>query len=233
MATHHILTKDEKDLIISETLTAREILNKVPISKGALYHFTRKHNITFPTKFKKFIGKKFGKLTIIDLKIQGRYKSYFICKCDCGNVIKKEASRITTNGKWGIKSCGCYRKDYEKGCRTFPNGEAMFNALLGSYKHHAKTRNLPFKLTVDEFRKLTKQNCYYCNSIPKGKKQAKGTPSVYVFSGLDRLNSDLGYIKRNVVPCCSICNRAKNTMRLTDFKNWIRSTYENFVRPNR
>lgn len=57
------------------------------------------------TKSVNLIGQKFGKLTVID-KCKENNKSYWICKCDCGNIIKVDTYRLQSGH---TKSCGCYR----------------------------------------------------------------------------------------------------------------------------
>lgn len=55
------------------------------------------------------IGKRFGKLTVIeeyDRNKRGYYR--YLCKCDCGNEKIAIGSELQ-NGH--IKSCGCYKKD--------------------------------------------------------------------------------------------------------------------------
>lgn len=58
------------------------------------------------------IGKKFGRLTVIELSpIQKNNNTYWRCQCDCGNI--KDIK--STNLKSGItKSCGCYRREQTK-----------------------------------------------------------------------------------------------------------------------
>lgn len=51
--------------------------------------------------YHKFIGCKFNKLTVLDVK-----DDYLICKCDCGNV-KKIKRQNVIHGE--TKSCGCIR----------------------------------------------------------------------------------------------------------------------------
>ena len=47
----------------------------------------------------------------------------------------------------------------------------------------------------------------------------------YKYSGIDRVNSEKGYVKNNVVPCCKVCNIAKHNMSQNDFFNWINKVY--------
>ena len=58
--------------------------------------------------FKNLIGKKYGNLTVIGLsdKMSGR-KSYWYCKCDCGNEIEVRSDNLTTGN---TLSCGCLKK---------------------------------------------------------------------------------------------------------------------------
>lgn len=50
------------------------------------------------------IGKRFGKLTVLDLDHVGKYGPYWLCKCDCGN----QKVILGNNLKRGLsKSCGC------------------------------------------------------------------------------------------------------------------------------
>ena len=67
-----------------------------------------------------------------------------------------------------------------------------------SAKHIAKRRNLFWNISRDDYRKLREQPCTYCG----GKLPETGL-------GIDRVDASLGYVLKNVVPCCSDCNRAK------------------------
>ncbi len=42
-------------------------------------------------KVKSLIGKRFGRLTVLDIAGKDNQKKYFwLCKCDCGNIKKLE-----------------------------------------------------------------------------------------------------------------------------------------------
>lgn len=54
------------------------------------------------------IGKKFGKLTVIDIVGLNKHNQKIVkCKCDCGNIIEKPFYYISSGD---TKSCGCIRK---------------------------------------------------------------------------------------------------------------------------
>ena len=48
----------------------------------------------------------------------------------------------------------------------------------------------------------------------------KGRPS-FIYTGIDRMDNDLGYTTENTVPCCTTCNMLKGTMPYDDFMAWI------------
>lgn len=48
-------------------------------------------------------------------------------------------------------------------------------------------------------------------------------------NGIDRLDSSIGYVKTNVVSCCTKCNYAKHEMTIDEFKEWIKKIYINFI----
>lgn len=54
------------------------------------------------------IGKRFGRLVVVDLDHINNHKTYWLCRCDCGNqkVIERAA---LTSGR--TVSCGCYFKE--------------------------------------------------------------------------------------------------------------------------
>lgn len=63
-------------------------------------------------KFKDLTGKKFGKLTVLNVTdrkraIKSRDK-YWLCRCDCGNLTIKCGKLLRTGG---AKSCGCLQRE--------------------------------------------------------------------------------------------------------------------------
>lgn len=90
--------------------------------------------------------------------------------------------------------------------------------LLKEYKASARKLCLDFTLPLDVFNSLLKGDCTYCGAPPTQK--AKHHPS-FLYNGIDRVDSSQGYISTNVVPCCRVCNIAKNNMSLDAFKAWV------------
>lgn len=56
--------------------------------------------------------KRFGMLKVMEFSHRknnsGHYKYYWICECDCGNVVTRRADEL--KDKEAVVSCGCYRK---------------------------------------------------------------------------------------------------------------------------
>lgn len=175
-----------------------------------------------PKKSNLVEGEVFGQLTIVTKsECRGSAdKSYYICSCSCGR--KTEVSRSTLiSGK--TKSCGCLR--YENASLLFKTGPglASYNMLFARCKRGAKLRNIFFDLTAEQHKNLIIEKCDHCGRPPSpynpyvntNKKVTKCMkPSTVeaawiVASGIDRVNSSLGYTISNCVPCCARCNYAK------------------------
>ena len=75
-----------------------------------------------------------------------------------------------------------------------------------NYKRSANDRNLEFGLSSDVFDEIVKVPCYYCGTI-----QERG------FNGIDRQNSEIGYVVDNCVSCCQMCNYMKASLSVDAF----------------
>ena len=174
------------------------------------------------------IGKKFSRLEVLSLsdEVGINKEALWLCRCDCG-MVKFVSGRCLRNGS--IQSCGCLQKEIARN-KAMPLGEASLNKIMDNYKRKAKNRNLKYSLSKDEFRYLTKQNCYYCGSVPKTSYKSQNSNGHYIYNGIDRLNNEKGYILDNCVSCCETCNRAKLQMTENEFLILIRKIYENRIK---
>jgi len=169
-------------------------------------------------------GQKFNMLTVLDKRKSKKYKNgtqvYWLCKCDCG----KEKYIVSSKIKSGhTKSCGCYRMAFRK----LEPGRAALNVVFDDYQRNAIKRGLQFELSLDEFRKITQQDCYYCGIEPSIRRQTRRLNGEYTHNGIDRLDNLLGYISDNSVPCCTMCNRMKYTFTEDLFLSQIKRIYKN------
>lgn len=104
-------------------------------------------------------------------------------------------------------------------------------AIFVEYKSNAQHRKHPFELTFEKFNELISQPCAYCGSTPEIKngghlesRKRLDQPDLYT-NGIDRIDSTKGYTLDNCVPCCSKCNKMKNTYTKEEFLDHIKSIY--------
>ena len=91
------------------TVTAAKLRFGLTKSCGCLRH--RKWAKPKPPKverlpYKDLTGQRFGSLTVIERVSLDDGHGVWLCRCDCGKVVKRELSTLT-RGKWLNVSCGC------------------------------------------------------------------------------------------------------------------------------
>lgn len=161
-------------------------------------------------------GKKFGKSTIIKRSYPNKNGHLmWLCKCDCGTEKIIEGNHLRSGH---TKSCGCLQS-----LQKLTPELASMRQLINGYKKGAKKRGYSYELTEEQFAELTQKNCYYCGAKPKGHY------GKYIYSGIDRIDNDKGYVMDNVVPCCKFCNRKKSNLTLQEFKNWIKKVSDRIL----
>lgn len=144
-----------------------------------------------------------------------------------GKILSEETKfKITLSKKGKIPR----NLKYIHELRTLDYGECAFNKLVRDLKGRANKRRWVFNLTNERIRELTSSNCKYCGCEPSQIKNMGVKQNIngdYIYNGLDRVDSNLGYIEGNVVPCCKVCNYAKRKMSLFEFVNWINRVHNN------
>lgn len=192
---------------------------------------------------KSLIGKKFGRLLV--LEDSGERTSCggvkYKCLCDCGKYSITARSELISGR---ASSCGCYRSEKLREARKklkgkpcnpnrkyATNEERYQHYIYRNIKQRAKTDSLDFELTYEQVVILTQSQCYYCNSektnimrISKFSEEYE-----YPYNGIDRIDSNKGYVENNVVPCCKWCNQAKSIMSQRDFYEWVQKISKNFT----
>ena len=144
------------------------------------------------------VGMKFGRLTVMDRESpkSKKAKGLWVCKCECGNVIKVNTSDLKSGN---TTSCGCKRKETLRQLRT-KHGESntrLYNVWSDMKKRCYNTKNVDYKnyggrgITVcDEW--MDFQNFYdwaiangYDETAPRGQ------------CTIDRINVDGNYEPEN------------------------------------
>ena len=98
----------------------------------------------------------------------------------------------------------------DQGMKHFHQATRKTGRRYTSVRIAAKRRGLDFNLSKQDYEKVVTNPCHYCDGeLPE------------VGSGLDRIDSSLGYVPGNVWPCCTRCNRMKNNLSLADFEKHV------------
>jgi hypothetical protein len=174
----------------------------------------------YNTKPSKHIGKKFGRLTILE-KIGNRKNgdAIFRCRCDCGTIKEVAYANLAVKNGKGTVSCGCYHKE-------IISSKHPWQTELNRYIHTTvKRRSLSFNLTVEQFQEICQLPCFYCYAPPATKMYVGGG----VKNGIDRVDPSKGYEPNNVVPCCPTCNDMKSAMKQDEFLTKIKAIYLNLI----
>jgi len=181
---------------------------------------------------KDITGQRFGKLQVISFSHyekkgnnKGRYAKWHV-KCDCGTEKVMFGTVLTKPSARTPKSCGCLRSEAMTG-RTIlrmPDNHAEKTVVMTAYKKRAAKKGIPFRMARETFVELIQQDCHYCGSPPSNSQQHnkyQGRYEPFLYNGLDRIDSNKGYTKNNVVPCCKRCNQAKNDLTVQDFLDHV------------
>lgn len=155
-------------------------------------------------------GQVFGRLTVLQRDESARSK--WICRCECGTI-----KSIYSGDFQKIKSCGCYIKEMMRG----PSGESAFTHVWTNYTKQAKSRGLQFKLNKEFFRSMISKDCFYCGAKPSNLSKNQYGNGDLRYNGIDRMDSSVGYLPYNCVPCCAVCNRSKSDMTTSEYVAYL------------
>jgi len=177
-------------------------------------------------KMKDHIGKVFNHLTVLSLDmgpaVNGRRKTFFMCRCSCGVEKRINASNVVTET---TKSCGCQKSTY-LAAKNKEYTERVFKTpvedrLLYLYRGGAKRVGRDYNLTKERFVELVNSDCHYCGIPPTKVRTNKARKISKPLNGIDRVDSSKGYVEGNVVPCCTDCNVAKLDHTVGEFTEWV------------
>jgi len=157
-------------------------------------------------------GKRFGRLKVLH-KLPSRSWGSILwrCECDCGVLISVNGASL----RYGrTLSCGCLMRELCSKANTRIG--AARNKVWGMYRNHAHTLSLVFNLSTKQFDRFIFGRCYYCNALPSRVSTSFAGKSV-LCNGIDRVDSNLGYISCNCVSCCKVCNIMKRAYTLEFF----------------
>ena len=99
-------------------------------------------------------------------------------------------------------------------------------------KRGAKKRNIEFAIDRTRFEAIVTSECAYCGIHPREREIKNGHGGTFTVkaSGIDRIDSSIGYVEGNVVPCCWTCNTMKASLSPTEFREHIKRLAARFER---
>lgn len=95
-------------------------------------------------RFNNLDEKKYGRLKVVGYAGRKKNKTWWWCKCDCGNLVKKRSDSIISNH---AKSCGCYQLEVMKkkglihGATSFNSNRKKLYAVWNSIKQRCLNEN--------------------------------------------------------------------------------------------
>jgi len=169
-------------------------------------------------------GQKFGSLTVLNQSKTANQKNtgkhiFWLCQCVCGikKVIRGDSLK---NGE--VVSCGCLHP-------RKPHSDPE-SARMSSARNVYRNTYMDGDLSFEDFNDLSQLPCYYCGALPSNRENvflrhqstdfAKRN-GLFIYNGLDRVDSNYAHDKDNVVPCCYPCNWSKSSRSVDDFEIWI------------
>jgi hypothetical protein len=155
------------------------------------------------------------------------------CTCkNCGVEFEKPLTELRRNeklnrpnfcsrtcvGKCNIKNLKEYREQNRGVQKRLPI------SIMSKLKYHfksVKSRNKPYDITIDDLKEIwDKQDgrCYFTNVPLELMSHSKKKPSPIYSASLDRIDSNLGYVKENIRWVSKPINYMKHTM--SDDMTW-------------
>lgn len=165
-------------------------------------------------------GKKFEKLTVINKAYSKFRRWYWECQCDCGNITIVDGVHLNSGH---TKSCGCNSHHRNSKNKQWLGHGEISGSIWSEITRNAKSRNLKIDISIKDAWEIFEQQNGKCALtglelvFPKTEKELKiGVKT----ASLDRINSDLGYIRENVWWIHKNLNFIKNDMPLDNFLYW-------------
>lgn len=163
------------------------------------------------------VGDKYGEWTVLELTHRDtRPAARVVCKCGVEYI--HFASNLKTGNTTKCRACS-YADRGPLVNKRITGDHLAAKDKYSDYKVKAKKRGIEFNLDFETFKKVAKENCYYCGEEPSNVNRIpdKEWADDFVYSGLDRLDNGQGYHSQNVVPACKYCNYMKRELSYSEF----------------
>lgn len=162
------------------------------------------------------VGRQFGRLIVVEQEPNNRFGAVvWKCKCACGRWAYPTAGNLRSEH---TQSCGCLVNDRARAATRLRPYESRYNALVGRCRGIRR-----IVMSYRDFVSFTKvKQCYYCGDAVQWNEYLGGGKAG---CNLDRVDSRLGYIKRNCVVSCGVCNHMKWTLTQGEFFTRVAKIY--------
>ncbi len=164
-------------------------------------------------------NKRFGSLVAVEPTTQpegivSRAK-YWLCLCDCGKPHKVKRSSLLREE---IKSCGCRHAKVKENSVHWKGCGELYGDDVSNIRRSAKYRKIVFELDAEFLWELflkQERKCYLTGvELFFSTRSGAGDGN----ASLDRIDSNLGYVKSNVAWVEKTVNRIKSDLTLEEFK---------------
>jgi hypothetical protein len=173
-------------------------------------------------------GTVIGKWTVLQYAgVVNKHRRYH-CRCACGTTAVVMGSQLRRGKSSMCPSCA-HRRGGAKRLQRMTGMDRLLNNLMKALPHNARYRDLAFTLSRDNVAALVSAPCAYCGEVA-GNIYHRGQPSEMRYNGIDRVNSAVGYIPENCVPCCGTCNKMKLDYPIDAFQQHIERIYNHMKR---
>ena len=206
--TKKVLKKDYED----EFMTVAGIARKYNTTATTVRLYMKKYGIAFRNLSRDLTGKRFGRLVAIKTSGKDKHsKSRWRCECDCGNYLDINASSLVRELS---TSCGCYKSELVR-----KNGyKDMSFSWWRKMQKGAIQRGYEFCITMEYIWKIYEKQNRMCplSNLPivffpdSNRRQ-------YQTASLDRIDSNLGYIKGNIQVVNKVINQMKSYFSEEEF----------------
>jgi len=118
-------------------------------------------------------------------------------------------------------------------CKQLRHGSTLIKENTGwrvhmyKYVYSAQKRKIDWELSIDQFMSLCQSDCNYCGATPVQRVMNRHTINA---NGIDRVDSDKGYVVGNTVPSCGLCNKMKMKLTREEFLEHIEKIYRFGIR---
>lgn len=142
-------------------------------------------------------------------------KVRWLVRCDCGKRLEVDAADLyRTDGK-GRVSCGCMNHRRGRASANWKSPNSISQSYWSAARTSASVRGLIFEISIEEAFDLIVAQEYLC--ALSGEQLVLGENA-----SLDRIDSNVGYIKGNVQWVDKTINRLKSNFQETEFINLCR-----------